>query len=70
MNRQFVAVQFSSGDRKSYTYHNDGRPVAKGDRVLVPTSRGQTSATVVRVFSEPAPPFQTKAIAGQAGQLL
>lgn len=27
-NRQFVAVQFNPWDRRSYTYHNDGEPVA------------------------------------------
>lgn len=27
MARQYVAVKFRPGDKRSYTYHNDGEPV-------------------------------------------
>lgn len=64
-DRQFVAVKFSPSDTRSYTYHNDGERVALGDRVTVPTKRGQSSADVVDLPAE-APPFATKEIIGKA----
>lgn len=39
MARQYVAVRFTPGDRRTYTYHNDGPPVAPGDTVTVATTR-------------------------------
>jgi hypothetical protein len=44
--RQFVAVEFHPADRRSYTYHNDGEPVAIGDRVVVNTKKGTATVTV------------------------
>lgn len=63
-NRQFVAVQFNPWDRRSYTYHNDGEPVAIGDRVVVSTDRGPSAVTVVSLPTE-APTFATKPIVGK-----
>lgn len=64
-NRQYVAVQFNPWDRRSYTYHNDGEPVAIGDKVLVTTPRGQSVVEVVGL-PDLVPPFETKPIDGKA----
>lgn len=64
-NRQYVAVQFNPWDRRSYTYHNDGDPVAIGDKVLVTTPRGQSTVEVVSL-PEQVPSFETKPIDGKA----
>jgi hypothetical protein len=62
--RQFVAVHFNAGDKTSYTYHNDGEPVAVDDRVRVPGRKGgERVVTVVELVK--APPFVTKAILGR-----
>lgn len=63
---QLVAVAFREGDQRTYTYHNDGEPVAIGDRVMIPNrSGGQQRAFVVALPTE-APQFETKAIIGLA----
>jgi hypothetical protein len=64
-NRQFVAVLFKPWDQRSYTYHNDGEPVAIGDQVIVDTAKGQQTVTVSALPIE-VPPFPTKAIIGKA----
>lgn len=64
--RQFIAVQFRSGDKRTYTYHNDGPPVGAGQQVKVPdrSGDGRTRATVVEI-GVPAPTkFATKGILG------
>lgn len=61
-DRQFVSIQFNPWDQRAYTYHNDGIPVVKGDKVRVQTRNGEAEVTVVRVFTEPAPDFETKPI--------
>ena len=64
-DRQFVAVQFRSGER-TYTYHNDGAPVWCGAVVKVPGRNpddGWQRATVVEI-SHDEPDFETKAILG------
>lgn len=73
--RQFVAVKFRSSDTKTWTYHNDGPPVACGDIVKVPDrfGKGWQRATV-HSFSATFPQFPTKPILGRlddqpAGQL-
>lgn len=62
---KFVAVKFRPGDTRTYTYRNDGEPVAIGDRVLVATAKGEQTVFVVDVTDQ-APPFATKAIVGKA----
>lgn len=39
-DRQYVACKFRSEDARSYTYHNDGEPVAVGDLVKVADRSG------------------------------
>jgi hypothetical protein len=64
--RQFIACVFKSGGR-SYTYHNDGEPVAEGDQVKVTPRDGDgfQVVTVVAVVDQ-APSFPTKGILGKA----
>lgn len=65
MPRQLVSVVFRPGDQRSYTYHNDGEPVAIGDRVIVETRKGNAKVTVSALPTE-QPPFPTKSIVGLA----
>lgn len=67
MSRQYLIAKFSSADTRGYTYHNDGPPVAAGDRVLV-AGRGDKPRTVtVHEIGVPKPEgFETKAILGPA----
>lgn len=46
-NRQFVACKFRPGDRRSYTYHWDGEPLAPGDEVKVPDKSGDGWSRVI-----------------------
>ena len=64
-HRQYLAVRFRPGDRRTYTYHNDGPPLGAGQEVRVPDRSGDgwTRATVVEAFTA-APTFATKAILG------
>lgn len=64
--RQYVAVEFRPGDVRTYTYHNDGEPVAIGDRVVISTKKGTSTVTVVALPTE-KPKFDTKAIVGLVG---
>jgi hypothetical protein len=64
-NRQFVAVLFKPWDKRSYTYHNDGEPVAVGDNVIVETAKG-TQTVTVSALPDAVPPFPTKPIIGKA----
>lgn len=61
MSRQYVAVRFRRGDRRTYTYHNDGPPVLPGDTVKINGREGWTAVEVVEVTLD-APPFETKPI--------
>lgn len=63
--RQYVAVKFRETDLRSYTYANDGEPVAAGNRVLVTTAKGQQKVTVIGVGYD-EPPFACKPIDGLA----
>lgn len=64
--RQFVACKFRSEDTRSYTYHNDGEPVAVGDFVKVPDRDGDGWKRVqVVALSDEAPRFPTKPILGK-----
>lgn len=64
MTRQYVACLFNPGDERSYTYHNDGDPVAVNDRVRVPSRKIERVVTVCAV-DLPAPSYETKAILGR-----
>jgi len=57
-HRQYVVVSFGGG--KPYTYHNDGEPLAVGDRVIVSTLNGSRVVDVVNLLDKP-PPFTTQA---------
>ena len=64
-NRQFVACKFRISDTRTFTYVNDGPPVADGDVVRVPDRRstGWKKVFVVSTTDE-APPFECKPILG------
>ena len=67
---QHVAVKYSETSEKTYTFHNDGAPVAPGDRVLIETGKG-TKVVLVASVREPSPgdkplEFKTKPILGLA----
>lgn len=64
MSRQYVACAFKGQDR-TYTYHNDGAPVAVGDLVTVEGRHGTGAVTVREILSHP-PSFPTKPILGPA----
>lgn len=68
MERQYVQVEFNPGDRRSYTYHNDGDLLAIGDEVRVPDNRsdGWKRVIVVGVAGPKPTSFETKAILGLA----
>ncbi|SNT20224.1 hypothetical protein [Sphingopyxis indica] len=69
MPRQFVACKFRSSDTRTYTYANDGDPVAPGDMVKVPDRSGDGWKRVhVVSISDDAPPFECKPILGLAPQ--
>lgn len=63
--RQFVVCRFKPWDQRTYTYHNDGEPVAAGDSVMVETKKGLATVEVMSVTAD-EPPFETKAIVGRA----
>lgn len=66
-HRQFVACAFREGDKRTYTYHNDGAPVGPGDRVQVPgRSPGVVQTVIVAWITDVAPTFETKPIIGLA----
>jgi hypothetical protein len=62
--RQYVVCKFRPGDTQTYTYHNDGEPVAVGDTVKVPGAEGWSRAKVVRL-DRIIPSFPTKPIEGR-----
>lgn len=67
MTRQFVACAFREGQTRTYTYHNDGEPVAPGDRVQIMSRDGLGKQTVfVVTLLDDAPSFPTKPILGKA----
>lgn len=61
MARQYVEVRYRRGDRRTYTFHNDGPAVMAGDTVKVPGRDGWTAVEVVSVKLD-QPPFDTKPI--------
>jgi hypothetical protein len=62
--RQYVDITFRPGGR-SYRYHNDGEPVAAGDKVRVAQRNddGWQAVDVIRV-DHVAPGFKTNPILG------
>lgn len=68
-NRQFVACVFREDDARSYTFHNDGEPVAIGDRVRVPGRKFGEQTATVSALVDAAPPFPTKPILGLAAPI-
>lgn len=61
---QYVAVKFNPWDRRTYTYHNDGPPVAPGDHVRV-DARGEPKTVIVESVTDRAPAFETEAVLGR-----
>lgn len=72
MTRQYLTAKFRPTDKRAYTYHNDGPPVAPGNEIKIPSARGTDGwarATVFGLISEAeakAQPYETKAILGLA----
>lgn len=66
-SRQFIACKFRPNDKREFTYHNDGPPVAVGDQVKVPDRSGDGwNAVTVSAVGVPEPTkFATKAILGK-----
>jgi hypothetical protein len=64
---QYVSVQFKPWDRRGYTYHWEGPPLAVGDKVIVATKDGEQVVTVSSI-DVPPPAFETKAIIAIAEQ--
>ena len=66
--RQYVACTFKAGDARSYTYHNDGAPLAVGDVAKVEDHRGGgwKRVYVVAIDVEKPTKFDTKPILGKA----
>lgn len=68
MTRQYLTAKFREGDRRTYTYHNDGEPLAPGDRAKVPGKadhEGWSTVIVVEV-GVAQPTFPTKGVLGKA----
>lgn len=63
--RQFVAVKFNPEHSRTYTYHNDGPPVAPGDVVEI-ENRGNRKRVTVHQIETEEPRFPTAAIIGPA----
>jgi hypothetical protein len=65
--RQFIRCKFHESDTRTYTYHNDGEPVAVGDMVKVPDNRsdGWKRVKVVEVDAQEPTGFATKGILGK-----
>lgn len=64
--RQFVACKFRINDTRTFTYHNDGDPVADGDTIRVPDKSGDGWKKVYVVDAAAPEPtaFPTKPILG------
>lgn len=64
MMRQYVSVTFRPDDARSYSYHNDGEPLAPGQTARVESSRGEQGWQLVYVASVTfdQPEFETKPI--------
>lgn len=67
MARQFIACKYRPTDKRFYSFHNDGEPVAVGDHVKIAnrSGKGWMSVEVAEILSG-APDHETKAILGIA----
>lgn len=66
---QYVAVKFSPVDSRSYTYHNDGEPLAVGDMAKVASNRDPSVWKRVKVEAiVDKPEFDTKPILGKVDE--
>lgn len=66
MPTQYVAVKFRPTDRRTYTYHWNGEPLAPGDEVKVAERDGDGWKRVtVDSVSWANPTFATKPILGK-----
>lgn len=64
---QYIACTYRKGDSRSYTFHNDGPPVAVGDEVKMPDKEGGWKRGYVTAIGVPKPTkFETKGILGIA----
>lgn len=63
---QYLAVKFREGDKRTYTYENNGPLLSAGDVVKVPDKSGDgwVRATVVEEVTKPKS-FTCKAIIGK-----
>ena len=62
---QYVACKFRPADTRTYTYQNDGEPVAEGDWVKVAERIGDGWKRVqVASVTDEAPAFDCKPILG------
>ena len=66
MTTQYVAIRYAPGDRRSYTFANDGEPVKAGDFVEAPLRNGDPKVVEVVSVEETPPPFDCKRIIGKA----
>ena len=63
---QYLACKFSPVDSRSYTYHNDGEPLAVGDMAKVADPRAPDVYKRVKVEAiVDKPTFDTKPILGK-----
>lgn len=60
MPTQYVKCVFKPGDRREYTYHNNGEPLKIGDVVRVEDPRGGWKRITVSGIAGAAPSFPTK----------
>lgn len=66
MNKQYVACKFRAEDKRTYTYVNEGEPVAPGDKVRISDRSGDGwQAVIVAAIVEEKPPFECKPILGK-----
>jgi hypothetical protein len=64
--RQFVACKYREGDKRTYTFVNDGPPVAPGDKVRVPDRSGDGWQRVIVAEIVTTPPaFECKPVLGK-----
>ncbi|MGE4321966.1 MAG: hypothetical protein AB7E60_02930 [Sphingobium sp.] len=65
-SRQYIACKFRITDARSYTYHNDGEPLAVGDFAKVEDRDGDGWKRVeVVAIGDEAPSFPTKPTLGK-----
>ena len=63
---QYVQCKFREEDSRSYTYENEGEPLAVGDMAKVPDRSGDGWKRVyVSGVTDEAPPFPCKPVLGK-----